>query len=296
MRQGAAWLAALWLCLLTGCVSKDGGQRPAWENRFHSFNLEKTSNVVQLDVAVIERRVGDPYINQEVWGYTDEQVVDLERLALLEENGFRLGRIVGTTPAGLQRMLTSERSCANPRCFLLPSGKDRAIVLGSIQPRCCCTLFTSGQPVEVELEQAQCSLLIRPTLTSDGQLTLHFTPRVEYGESTKQIHAARDLSGWVLEVQKPEKICTDLSWDVALTSNEYLIIGGLLQRPTSLGFQCFVERNAYSPVQRLLVIRAVHSRSRIDAEIADLPARTSEGAPLPLALQAIRPTVRGSGP
>jgi hypothetical protein len=240
--------------------------------------------------------VGDPYINQEVWTFTDQQVVDLERMALLEDNGFRVGRIVGAIPAGLQRMLTSERSCANPRCFLLPSGKDRSIVLGSIQPRCRYTLFTSGQPVEVELEQAQCSLLIRPTLAADGQLSLHFTPRVEYGESTKQIHAARDLSGWVLEVQKPEKAYTELSWNVALTSNEYLIVGGLLQQETSLGFQCFVDRHSYSPVQRLLVIRAVHSGSRIDAEIADLPTKTQPGSPrpLPLALQATLPTVRGS--
>jgi hypothetical protein len=238
------------------------------------------------------RPVGDPYINQELWAHADEQAVALDRKAVLEENGFRVCQVGGLAPAGLQMLLTSEKSCINPRCLYARAGNPVSVALGptrtSFQFR-----VPDGPPELLRREQAECLLEIVPRLTSDGRTRLHITPQIRHGSTDTSFVAAKDGSGWLMQTEKPTESFSSLSWDVTLAPNEYLVVGAREDRPDSLGCQCFIRRDETVPVQRLLVIRTCHVSGTRPDSLLD-PFEETISHPLPLALQAARTTVRGT--
>jgi hypothetical protein len=67
------------------------------------------------------------------------------------------------------------------------------------------------------------------------------------------------------------------------------VIGGRLDRPHTLGHECFVRTDEQVPVQRLLVIRT----ARVTAENPPATAENGYAAP-PLACQAAYSTARGT--
>jgi hypothetical protein len=296
MRQWPALLSGLLAFVPVACASGQAVQTIARLDPLRAFRTAPAPDVVQLDVALIECPVGDSFINRELWSVTDEQVIGLEHRATLEENGFRVGEVIGQPPSELRALLRSERSCANPRRRLLATGASAPLQLGPAQAECRFHVRREDGPVEVVLQQAQCSLLVVPTATPDGRTRLHFTPKVEHGEMLPQFRASADRSGWAMEIQRQSQTYPEVGWDVVLAANEYLVIGAWLDEPGTLGHQSFVDTEGITPVQRLLVIRTGRSGTGIDAEIADLPAADAAlaGRTPPLALQATW-SARGSG-
>jgi hypothetical protein len=244
---------------------------------------------VQIDVAFLERPVGDPYINQGLWTAADEQVVALESRAVLEDNGFRIGQIGGITPGELQTLLTSERSCISPRRLQLHAGKPTQVVLGPTAPACEFRIARDGIQVPVALNKAQCTLELVPSLAKDGHISLRFLPQVQHGDSALLPKPAPDFSGWMFQQERPTERYPALGWDVTLAANEYIVIGGRLDRPHTLGHQCFVRTDEQMPVQRLLVIRT----ARLTPEVQQATAENGYAAP-PLACQAAYSTARGT--
>lgn len=297
MRPNLWALAPGLLCvLLAGCLSHETAHKAAWLERLRPFQGPDVADVVVMDVALLERPVGDHYLNADLWDLADEQVVPLEQKSLLEENGFRVGQVGGITPPGLQALLTSERSCVNPRRIQTHAGNATTVMLGTTQVRCRYEVRQEGQVIPVELEQARCTLLVVPTLTRDGRTKLRFTPQVQHGESSLQPCPAADRSGWVIQEQRPLEDYPALAWEVSLAPNEYVLVGARYDCPESLGHQAFFQKEGPSPVQRLLVIRT--GRSNLEPD--PFPAPTAPaGDPAfskspSLAFQASYSAVRGS--
>src|SRR5947209_5530834 len=71
--------------------------------------------LVYLDVALVGQPAGDDFLERGVWEAGDEQGVDLETKPALEENGLRVCQVGGLLPARLQALLSSQRSCPDPR-------------------------------------------------------------------------------------------------------------------------------------------------------------------------------------
>jgi hypothetical protein len=237
-----------------------------------------------MEVALIERPVGDPYLGQELWDGVDEQVIPLDRKYAVADNGFRIGLIAGAGPARFRELLTSERSCASPRRIQRQAGDPSTLTLGLTMPRCRFELFQDGQAVVIELEQAQCTLVVVPTLTDDGRTRLQFTPQVRHGEARQLPQPAVDRSGtysWVLQEKRPTETYSGLKWEVTVAPNEYVVVGARSDRPQTLGHRYFVRGDEPSPVQRLLAIRT--SRMLPGLLPGDEP---SLDGPPPLALQA----------
>src|SRR5437870_10332225 len=111
MRPERALVWGLLAGLLAGCATGTPAPATSWLRRFQQLDIPTGPDVVNMEVVLLERPVGDSYLDHELWQTADEQVVPLERKAVLEENGFRVGQIGGQTPVGLQALLTSERSC-----------------------------------------------------------------------------------------------------------------------------------------------------------------------------------------
>jgi len=276
------------LCLLFGGCNTTEPTRPnTWRTQFAAGDAVLGDKVVQLDIAVIEQPLGDLYINKELWEQTDTQVVDLEKQAVLDRNGFRVGQLVGSPPAKLQSLLTSERWCLNPRRRVVQSGYVFAQPLGSVRPHCEFRIQENDRPVVLRLDDVECQLEIEPTLKSNGSTRLRFTPKLEYGKSGPIYKSSE--TGWAMEVKKPAGTFPTESWQLELDPNEMIVIGALLDQRDSLGYQSFVTEGL-TPVQRLLVIRT--TRSPAETPIAS--SEHFEQSP-PLALQATG-TIRASRP
>jgi hypothetical protein len=182
--------------------------------------------------------------------------------------------------------------------LFLAAGRVSTIHLGPSQRECQFQLAQHGQSRTVDLAQAQFSLAVVPGLTEDGNICLRFAPKVEFGDPIQTFQPAPDRSGWVMEIRRPNQLYDGLSWEVPLTPNTFLVIGGALDKPDSLGHQAFVDRESMPPVQRLLVLRTGRvADAGIDAEIAPAPVGHSvHPSPIPLATQAVETSARAYHP
>src|ERR1700691_3698612 len=108
MRHGTALLLGLLASALIGCASTEQTHKGNWLDKLLRPGGPTGPDVVQMDVALIERPLGDAYLNKDLWLAADEQVVSLDNKAILQDNGFRIGQVGGLTPAGLQALLTSD--------------------------------------------------------------------------------------------------------------------------------------------------------------------------------------------
>jgi hypothetical protein len=271
--------------LLAGCAGGPPERRPsAWLPRWRAASAAASSRLVQMEVALIERPVGDGYLNGRLWDLANEQVVPFDRKGAVAGNGFRVGMISGLPPAELQALLTSERSCANPRRIQRTAGDAATLLLGQTIPECRFQLVQDGRGEAVALANAQCTLLVVPTPAAEGRTRLQFTPQVRHGDAALVPRPAVDRAGtysWMLQEHRPTESYPQLSWEVTLAPNEYVVVGGRLDRPQTLGHSFFIRGDEPNPVQRLLVIRTARLQPVFETE-GDGPDRQAP----PLALQA----------
>ncbi len=256
-----------------GCVSGES-LRPRGVARQRLLSLPDGPDVVQLHLAVVERRLGDPYINQELWASTDERAVGIDRVALLEANGFRVGQVIGSLPSELQRIVENYRYCEQRRGFFLRAGNATPLSWAVPLPTCTYRIKQDDLSREVTEDQAQCELLVEPTLTADGKTRLRFTPQVKYGEALTTIEALPEQSGWDIQVKKACHVYPELSWEVTLAPNEWLVIGTHPGQRESLGYQAFVNEEGATPIQRLLVIRT--NRAAAPAAGGEVPTTAAQ--------------------
>jgi len=284
MGQGRTLLFGLLAGLVAGCTWGKPVQSVSGKD-YALFQGPAGTDVVCLVVALIERPLDDPYLTTGVWRLADEQAVSAERKLLLDENGFRVGQIGGIKPAALQSLLTSTQSCANPRRILLHANKDTVLTIGPVSAALHYQISLDDQLNSISLAQAVPGLQVVPHPANDGQIQLHFTPRIQHGETALSAKAAED--GFVFQAERPVETYAALAWDVTLSPDQYLIIGARPDRPQSLGHQCFRRRDEQAPVQRLLVIRAcwANAGGRGDSALARLDAGKT-GSNSCLALQA----------
>jgi hypothetical protein len=254
-------------------------------------------DVVYLDVAVIERTLGDAFLNHDLWGEADEEVIhvegepaiSLELKRVLEKNGFRVGQIGGLLPSKLHDLLTSERSCQTRRIEL---HADHGTVLscGPPCPQCRFRLIQDIRSPTVEREKAQCEVEVVPSLAGEDRIRLRLTPRIKYGEVKTAYVPIRDSDGqlrWDRQEDRTEEVYPWLGWTLTLVPNEYVVLGALLENGDTLGEQFFLTREEDRPiVQRLLVLRATH---------VPTPVHENLGRRAPLALRAGLITARGRG-
>lgn len=281
-RRGVILLLAMMPALTGGCLLAPR-ERPSLVKTLRPA-APAGANVITLDLAIIERPLGDRFFNKELWENTDEMLIQPQRRDALQANGFRAGQIVGLTPSGLQTLLKSERYCVNPRRRVVEPGKSITHMLGPVFPQATFTLIDEERKTPVTLDSARFCLDIIPTLTKDKQIHLEFVPKAETGERILPFQPDLDRATWTVRVDKPCREFRTLAWDLTVDSNKLVVIGTLPDRPDTLGFRAFSEDES-RPVQRLLVIRASHSAAAEESR-PELEEVLPSGSPLPLALQA----------
>src|SRR4051794_27723270 len=88
MHRFGAWLTALLLAALTGCFTSESARPCTWLDRVRTANRTLAPDGVVLDIAVLERPLGDPFVNRELWKCVDELTVGSVQKILLNRNGF----------------------------------------------------------------------------------------------------------------------------------------------------------------------------------------------------------------
>jgi hypothetical protein len=301
MRQGCVLLMGLFF---GGCILE--GPTTTWLGRPRLLQGPTGSDVIQLDVAVLEGSVGNRPFNRDLWTLADEQGIPPEIEAVLEANGLRVGQIGGLAPPELQTLLASERSCVRSRRIQLRSGTPRTLVLGPAVTQGRFEIHENGHDIPVTLDKSSCVLRVIPTLAADGRTRLQFIPEVQRkstpvpaandaGSPAWERAASVDLQG---RDQESSQRFASLSWEITLPPNDYLLIGGRYDRPNTLGWQSFIRTDEDAPVQRLLVIRTTRSSPSVETEIASSPSRKpiSYAQSPSLAAQASATPPRGNGP
>lgn len=253
-------------------------------------------DVIYLDIAVIERTLGDAFLNHDLWTEADEEVVrvegepavSLERKSALEKNGFRIGQVGGLLPSKLQDLLTSERSC-QARRIQLHAGHETILPCGPPSANCHYRLVRDDRSTDVVRDAARCEIVVVPSLAEEGRICLRFMPRLKYGEMESAFVPVRDADGqyhWDRQEKQSEEVYPWLDWTLSVVPNEYVVLAALVDSGETLGEQFFLTCQDGQPiVQRLLVLRATH---------VAMPAYENLGRCPPLALRAGRLTVRGS--
>jgi hypothetical protein len=292
MRQARAVLIVLVAAVPAGCFTPSAERSArAGADESDPFSRPLGANVVQMDVAVLERPAGDDFLNRGLWELADEQAVSLERKAEVEDNGFRVCAVGGVPSAGLQALLTSPRSNPDPHRFQVPSGKSVPVTLSADCPYCWFRVHADDTDRSLELKDACCCIDVVPTLTDDGRVCLRFTPRIKHGSTAVRFTPQKDPSGalhWERSDQQAEELFDRLAWDVTVAPGEFVVVGTRSDRPATLGQACFLPVSDGPRVQRLLVIRTARAA-------ADQPAVVEPGPSAPLALRAALQTARGTG-
>jgi hypothetical protein len=295
MRAGSALWVGLVIGLVVGCVDGPPRQSTSWLDRFRQGAAPSGPDIVAVDVAVIECPYGNPYLNQGLWAATDEQVVEVEVKAQLEDNGFRVGEVGGMLPGELQSLLASEKSCPEkPRSIQSRAGKPSQLLIGPNLAHGEYHLQRNGETTTVALDDAQCVLETTATPMDDGRVRLKIVPIVEHGAARMAPKPMADLSGWMYAQDRSTERYPQMGWELTLAGHEFAIIGGRYDRPGTLGNLCFLRSTEQPPVQRLLLVRA----HPVGIEALPPVAEATASAPRnpPLACQASRSVVRGSAP
>jgi hypothetical protein len=252
--------------------------------------VEAPAELVYIDFAIVECPLGDDYLNREVWQEGDEGVVPMDLVLQLEANGLRACRLGGALPPRLQGLLTSRRTCPQPRRLRTLPGQPTQLVMGPRREVCQFEVQGGDGPQRLALKGAECLFEVLPRVI-DGELMLKFVPQARYGEVRRRADAETAPDGslrWGLAKKPPTEGFPTVALDVPLSPGEFLVLGPRMERKGTLGATWFAGENETGPTQKLLVLRA----ARVGGTREE--GATAKGGPI--ALQVREPTVRGLRP
>jgi hypothetical protein len=287
MAGGRSALLGLLLLVLTGCANSLPEQTSALMPRRPANWAAPDAESLQIEIGLLRQPLGDRYFNQDVWKQVDELALSLDRRLALEANGIRAGIISGNTPAELQALLTSKKTCVQSRRITLRNGHEHFLTLAPDERPLVLHVIDQGETVAQDFADALCGLALRFELADAGKVRIKCEPRVRHGEAQRGLKPAADRSDWTLSTGRPEEKYPSLAWELVLSTTEYGIVGGLLDREQSLGFNGFTKRTNTDAYQYLLVIRSVRPQIEAAAAVLNADGKSALKEPPPLALQSI---------
>src|SRR5262249_49925302 len=114
---------------------------------------------------------------------------------------------------------------------------------------------TSSGPTVVTLEQAQCSLVITPSLAEGGKVRLRFAPELQHHDRKHWAAPGAAAAGGMNGPKAVERY-PELAWELTVSPTEFVAIGTFFERDENLGSQFFVGQSGKNRVQRLLLLKA----------------------------------------
>jgi hypothetical protein len=171
---------------MCGCsiIEKPKQHTVSFLDRLRPGEQPQHGDLITLEVALVQRPIYDQFVEKDLWSAIDEQVGSLVARGALQSNGLRVGELGGAAPAEFLHMITSDRSCTNPRNITIHSGAGTKLLLGPVRDQSHFELIQGTEVRPFDLDKAQFELLVTATLTEDGRTCLKCTPQVHHGEET----------------------------------------------------------------------------------------------------------------
>lgn len=261
-----AWCAIVVCAAAVGCFGRSA--RPAAESVARSLAPTVAVEGVYLESVILERPVGDPFLDRDLWAEA-LPVGSQEARALLSENGLRAGVLSGSLPPKFQALLESESEALNGRGLTFALRKDEVLPTSGLVPKCEFDLLAdlAGKRAPVALKQARCGVLVRPEPLDGGRVTVYCEPQIQHGEKQEWLRPSADGTGFVKLEEVPLARYPVLGFDAPLGRNEYLVIGWHADQRDTLGAALFAVGANGQPRQRVLVVRA----RQVNPAAPDLP-------------------------
>ena len=225
-----------------------------------------------LDIFFIRFPLGDEEANVELWNEIDEQQLPNEVRRELTGNGFRAGVACGQMPMALARLLeldgkpVASGSCQQVSVEALESapsvvrhhvqirpGRRRQIVVGGVQEELPVILSSAEGVCGRSYRNAQPLLALTAFPESDGRTRLELVPELHYGDYAQRY--AGHQYAFRSEVSRSRRVFDETAFLASLSAGDMLVIGGLANRPGSLGDRFFSHEISGRKEQKLLVIR-----------------------------------------
>jgi hypothetical protein len=261
-----------WVIVLCAAVAGTGCKQPrtsAGQSVARLFSPAVAPDGLYVQSVLLERPVGDHFLDREIWAAT-LPAGEPETRALLTENGLRAGLLTGRLPQRFQELLDSEADTVDPHGLTFNHRQDAVLpTAGPVDP-CKFSLLgdLSGKPKPVELKQARCGIYLKPQLAESGRVKLWCEPQIQHGERREWYRPTEDGTKLTKVEETPLEKFPELGFDVTLGPDDCLLIGWSADRPETLGAVLFGVEADNRPRQRLLVVRA---RQTSRSAAADLP-------------------------
>jgi hypothetical protein len=222
---------------------------------------------VYVECVLLERPVGDPFLDRELWDAA-LPVGSPEGRVLLSENGLRAAVLSGNPPQKFQALLESESEVVNSRGLTFASRKEEVLPTSGPHAKLEFRLLAdlAGRRATVSLEEARCGFLVRPEAAEDGRVKLACEPQIQHGQRREYLRPSEDFTGFVKFEEVPLARYQPLAFEATLGRNEFLLVGWQADQPGTLGEALFAASANGLPRQRVLVVRA-----RMPNAPSDLP-------------------------
>lgn len=241
---------------------------------------------VVLDVFFVRFPAGDPELTGAVWAEIDELHFAPEVRRRLEANGFRAGVIGGSLPAALERQMQltdkpatnadgpkavdlDARAATSRRQLRIRGGKrSTLVVLGERERKDELSVLLRGDDGTVRgrtYKHVLGSFVSRAFPQGDGGVRLELTPELEHGAPQQRYVPGDGM--FRFEFGSPREVLDELKLTAQLTPGQILAVTALPDRPGTLGHQFFTEAEAETTVQKMLLVRLLHTDAddRFDA-------------------------------
>lgn len=271
---------------LTGCNPRTEQLRP--ENLLGRIG-QRNGEVIEarkcmLRVAILDRALSDPAINESVWKVADEQVLAPEVRRSLEVNGLKIGVITGELPPELEAVLRAPPPHkVEPATFLLDDGDPTLISISAPVDQVSLLVNRDNHPSGKDYDKA--SGFFRVTATQDGtnNVALRFTPEIHHGaiqRSYQPIVEATPYSPQQFKINDGQQIETfgDLSAVLMLEPGQAVVVGCRPEQKRSLGTFLLTQGEAHAEQRRQKLIMLWASRNQLGA-IGEKPARSDRPQP-----------------
>ena len=263
---------------LGGCSLFDLGLRDDDEVARIGGGRLITPDQYRLEVVVLTRPQHDSTLNATLWAVSDEQVVEPDLRRALQDNGLRVGRVVGDLPPDVEALLK-----ANP--------PDRPDMLTLVHPvGTTAILETSDAPAQPELtllrkhpngkvdgksySTAKGYLRVNGRYDDAGGIALRLVPELRHGPVT-QSYSPAPSTGIVSPLEflpksgQAEESFRDLAIALDLAPGQTAVVGCHPEKAGTLGDLLFQKLDGPSDriLQRVLLIRAY----RVGDDVLELP-------------------------
>ena len=248
-------------------------------------NIDESESI-RLDVAMVQLPLVEKDILESIWGLADNNVMSLEKKAVLEQNGFRITSFGKTPPPELLRLLGTEKYSPNPRRFHVKIGGEKLIPIAGVLDSLDTTFSENDKLEDINLLAAQPFIKISPVTVSENSYQLLLQPLIKSGKEKLLPKAVKTVSGsleWEMHSFKSERIFDELACELKIEAGDFLVIGPT-ETPKDdlklLGSNFFYMRVGQNITPRVLVLRCSKKNTPLRESIGEF------GKSLPLAIQA----------